>query len=92
MITHGDKKIEKQFTTLFHLHLHGATPLESVPAPDDKSEIVSPQLRVRIGCLSVSKASRGQDGADLDARLKALLAEGEATELGKIVSEGCTTA
>jgi hypothetical protein len=41
MITHSNKQIEEQFPTLFHLKLHGAASLESVPAADDEGEVVS---------------------------------------------------
>ena len=40
VITHRYKQIKEQFATFFHLHLHGATPLECVSAPDDQSEVV----------------------------------------------------
>ena len=44
VIAHSDKQIEEQSSTFFHLHLHGATPLESVLASDDESQVVSSQL------------------------------------------------
>lgn len=40
VIAHGDKQIKEQQSTLFHFHLHGATPLEGIPAPNDQSEVV----------------------------------------------------
>lgn len=44
MIAHSNKQIEEQSSTFFHLHLHGATPLESILASDDESQVVSSQL------------------------------------------------
>lgn len=90
MITHSDEQIKEQFPPLFHLQLHGATPLESVPASDDESEVVCSQLGVRVGCLGVGKASGGEDSGDLDTGLETLLAESEAGKLGEAVADGCT--
>jgi len=74
MVAHGDEKIEEQPSTLFHFHLHGAAPLESVPAPNDKSEVMSSQLGVIIWRMGVGVTGGGEDGADLDAGLEALFA------------------
>ena len=51
---------------------------------------MSSQLGVRVGCLGVSVTGGGEDSADLDAGLEALLAEREAAELGKVVADSCT--
>jgi hypothetical protein len=89
MVTHGNKQIKEQSSTLLHLHLHGPTPLEGVFAADDQSEIVGTQLGIRIGCLGVSVAGRREYGADLDAGLEALLAKGEPAQLRQLVAQGC---
>lgn len=86
MVTHGNKQIKEQSSTLLHLHLHGPTPLEGVFAADDQSEIVSTQLGIRIGCLGVSVAGRREYSADLDAGLEALLAKGEPAQLRQLVA------
>jgi hypothetical protein len=72
VIAHGDEEIEEQSSAFFHLHLHGAAPLESVPAPNYESEVMGSQLGVIIGRMGVGISGRGEDGADLDARLEAL--------------------
>jgi hypothetical protein len=72
MITHGDEKIEEQPPAFFHLHLHGAASLESVPAPNDESEVMGSQLGVIIRRMGVGIPGGGEDGADLDAGLQAL--------------------
>jgi hypothetical protein len=56
VIAHGDEEIEEQSPAFFHLHLHGAAPLESVPAPDDESEVMSSQLGVIIWRMGVGIA------------------------------------
>jgi hypothetical protein len=89
MITHSDKQIKEQFPALLHLQLHGATPLERVPAPDDQSEVVGSQLGIRVGCLGVCVAGRCEDRAHLDAGLEALFAEGESGEFWEVVADGC---
>lgn len=48
------------------------------------------QLGVRVRRLGIGETGGGEDGADLDAGLEALLAEGEAAELGEVVADGCT--
>ncbi len=90
MIAHSNEQVEEQSSTFFHLHLHGATPLESISAADDESQVVGSQLRVCVGCLRVGVAGGGEDGADLDARLEALFAKRKAAELREIVAKGCT--
>jgi len=37
VVAHCHKKIEKQFATILHLHLHGSAPLESLATSDDQS-------------------------------------------------------
>lgn len=46
------------------------------------------QLGVRSGRVGVGVASRGEDGAALHARLKALLLEGETLEVWQCVAVG----
>lgn len=36
-----------------HLHLHGSTPLERLATPDDQSEVMSAELRVRVWSVLV---------------------------------------
>jgi hypothetical protein len=68
--------------------LHGAASLEGVSAADDESEVVSPKLRVRVGCIGVGESGGREDGSDLDTGLEALLAEGEALEFVQAVAIG----
>lgn len=91
MIAHRNEEIEEQLPTFFHLHLHGATSLESVSAADDESQVMSSQLGVGIRCLGVGMTSRGEDGANLDARLKTLFAERKTAKVGEVISDGRTT-
>ena len=70
VVAQGDEEIKEELrAALEHLQLHGAAALEGAPAADDEGEIVCPQLGVRVGCVGVGVACRGQDGAALDARL-----------------------
>ncbi len=56
MVAHSDKQIKEQSSTLLHLHLHGATSLESAPAPDDESKVVCSKLGIRVRGLGVGVA------------------------------------
>lgn len=70
VIAHGDKQIEEQRRpAVKHFHLHGAAALESAPAADDEGEVVSSQLGVVVGRVSVGVSGGGEDGAALDAGL-----------------------
>ena len=42
MYEEADENLHR--TSLFHLHLHGPTSLESRSAPDDQSQVVCPEL------------------------------------------------
>jgi hypothetical protein len=90
VIAHRDEEVEEQFATLLHLDLHGATSLEGVSAADDESEVMGPKLRVSVRCIRVGESGGREDGSDLDARLEALLAEGEALEFVQAVVVGGT--
>lgn len=58
VIAHGDEEVKEELATLFHLHLHGATPLEGVLAADDQGQVVGTELGVRVGSVGVCIASR----------------------------------
>jgi hypothetical protein len=90
MVAHGDEEIEEELPTLLHLDLHGAAALECVPAADDEGEVVGAKLRVAVRGVGICEASRGEDSADLNTSLKALLAKGKAFELVEAVAVGCT--
>ena len=63
-----DKQIEEELgAAIEHLLLHGSAALEGGAAADDEGEVVSPQLRVRVGRVGVGEAGRGQDDATGDA-------------------------
>lgn len=78
MITHRHKKIKKQLSPLLHLHLHRPTTLKSRPTPDNKREVMGPQLGLAVGGVGVGVACAGEDRAALDTRLEALFSEREA--------------
>jgi hypothetical protein len=87
MIDHRDEEVEEQRRpALLHLHLHRAAPLEGVAGADDEGKVVCSQLRVGGWRVGVGEAGRRQDGAALDARLEALLLEGEALQVGEVVA------
>ena len=68
MVAQRNKEIkEKLRVAVEHLELHGPAALEGAAAADDEGEVVSPQLGVGVGSVGVGIASRGQDGAALDA-------------------------
>lgn len=85
MVNHCNKQIEKEFAAALHLVLHRTTALEGMSCSNDKCKIVRSKLRVVIGCVGVSKASRGQDGRALDAGLKTLLLQSEFLQFLKSV-------
>ena len=78
MITHRNKKIKKQLPTLLHLHLHGPTALKRRPTPDNKREVMGPQLGLVIWGIGVGVSCACEDRAALDARVEALFSEREA--------------
>ena len=43
---------------IFHLHLHGSTPLESLTTSDNQSKVMSTETRITVWCVVVRKASR----------------------------------
>ena len=88
MVTHCDEKVKEQFTPLLHLHLHRATPLESVSAADDEGKVVCSELGVSVGSMSICPSSRGEDGRYLDAGLKALFAESKAFQIVETIAVG----
>jgi hypothetical protein len=70
MVAQGDEQVEEELgVAVEHLELHGAAALEGAAAADDEGEVVRPQLGVRVGSVGVGVASRGEDGARLDAGL-----------------------
>lgn len=63
MVAKCDEEIEEELaSSLSHLHLHGATSLEGVSAPDDQGEVVCSQLAVSVWCVGVSVSRRGYNG------------------------------
>ena len=78
MITHRNKKIKKQLPTLLHLHLHGPTALKRRPTPDNKREVMGPQLGLVIRGVGVGVACACEYRAALDTRVEALFSEREA--------------
>lgn len=78
MVTHGDKKVEKQIPTLLHLHLHRATALKRRPTADDQRQIVRSQLGLSVGSVRVGIASTQQDRVALNTRVEALFTQREA--------------
>lgn len=76
MVTQSDKQVKEELgAAVEHLELHGAAALEGAAAADDESEVVCAQLGVGVGGVGIGIASRGQDGASLDARLCSLQLE-----------------
>lgn len=88
MITHSNKQIKKQPPTPLHLHLHRPTPLKRPPRPNNQRQVMRPQLGLRIRRVGVRVPRAGQDRADLDPRVEALFAEGEALQCGQVVFQG----
>lgn len=86
MVDQGNEQVEEQLAAILHLLLHGAAALESVTSPDYESEIVCSQLGVIVGRVGVCEASRRQNSAALNTRLKSLLAERELLQLFQTVS------
>lgn len=63
MVAKCDEEVKEQLTPpLSHLHLHGATSLECVSAPDDQGKVVCSQLAVSVWCVGVGVSRRGDDG------------------------------
>ena len=46
---------------------------------------MSTKFRIAVGCVCISKAGTGQNGAALDCGLEALLSKGQTFELVKAV-------
>jgi hypothetical protein len=90
VVDHGDKEIEEELATVLHLALHGTATLECVARSDDECEVVCTKLRIVVGCVGVCKASRREDRRALDARLKALLSQGELLQFLEAVMVGLT--
>jgi hypothetical protein len=88
MVAHRDEEVEEQFPALLHFCLHSAAAFECISAADDEGEIVSTELGVGVGSVAISKAGGGENGGNLDAGLKALLAEGKAFERVEAVAVG----
>ena len=91
MVTHSNEEVEEQLAALFHLLCHRCAALERVAAADDESEVVSSQLRIVLGSVSIRPTSRGQQRGHGDILLQALLAEGETFKVIKAI-ELCSTA
>lgn len=91
MITHCHKEVKEKLSSLLHFHLHGATPFECRPAPDDQSQIMSTQSGFRIGSVGIGISSAREDCAALDAGLEALLAKCQTLKFGEAVFLGSTT-
>lgn len=85
MIAHSDEKVEEQFATSFHFHLHGTASLEGRSAADDQGEIVCTELGVAVGRVGVSIACTRHDGATLNTRLKSLFPKSETLEFVKTI-------
>lgn len=82
VVAQGDKQVEKELRpAVVHLQLHRAAALEGAAAADDESQVVGAQLGVRVGGVGVGVAGRCEDGAALDARLKALLPQSDTLQL-----------
>lgn len=63
-----DEQVKEELgAAVEHFLLHGSAALESGAAANDEGEVVSPQLRVRVGRVGVGEAGRGQDDAAGDA-------------------------
>ena len=90
MIRHGDEQIKEQPSTVFHLVLHCAAPLERLSATNDEGEVMSPQFRVRVWRINVGIAGARENRTTSDAGLQALLSQGKTLELWQGVSLGCT--
>lgn len=91
MVTHRDEEVEEELPSPLHLHLHRTAALEGRPATDYQGEVVRTELGVGIRSIGVGVSSAREDGAALDARLEALLAEGQTFELVETVLF-CSTA
>lgn len=88
VVAHGDKQVEEELAAMLHLVLHRAAALECVARADDEGQVVGAQLAIGVGRVGVGVAGGGHDGAALDTRLEALLAESKALELVKTVLLG----
>ncbi len=57
VIAQGHEEIKEELrTAVVHLQLHGAAPLEGASAANDESEVVGPQLGVRVWGVGVGIA------------------------------------
>lgn len=91
MIAHGHEEVEEELATLLHLDSHSAASLEGVSASNDEREIMSTKLGVAVRCVGICESGRGEDGRDLDTRLKSLLAKGKSLQFVEAVAICCTT-
>jgi hypothetical protein len=89
VVAHRDEKVKEQTTTSFHLVLHGTTPLESMPAPDNQSKVMGAQPRVTVWRIGVRVTSARQNGPTLDTCLQALLTKRQLLQLRKTISLSC---
>lgn len=76
MIAHGNEEVKEEFASLFHLHLHRAASLESRPASDNESKVVSSEFGFVVGCVGVGIARTCEDSATLNTGVQALLYKG----------------
>ncbi|KAL2278252.1 hypothetical protein FJTKL_14528 [Diaporthe vaccinii] len=84
VVAQRDKEVKVQFaalSSLLHLGLHGARPLEGLAAPDDQCQVVGAQAAVRVRGMGVAVLGRTQDGAHVDARLQPLLPQRQPLQL-----------
>ena len=81
MIAHRHKQVKEQFTPIFHFHLHGSAPLESLTTSDDQGKVMSAEPRFSVWRVVISIASRSQDHVDLDTGLKALFPKSKTFQL-----------
>ena len=72
MITHRNKKIKKELPPLLHLRLHSPTPHESRPRPNNKRQIMRPQLRLRIRRIRIRKPRTRKNSTTLNPRMQSL--------------------
>lgn len=85
MIAHRNKKIKEQLPTPLHLILHRPAPLKRVPAPDDQSQIMRPELRITVRRIGIRISCRRQDRRTLYPALQALLPQRQPLQLVQAV-------
>lgn len=74
MIAQGYKEVEEELgASVEHFQLHRTAPLERAAAADNESEIVGPQLGIRVGSVGIRISCRGEDGTALDPRFCSVL-------------------